>query len=175
MTNAMTAALPPVPTCIVIYTDGSCQPNPGPGGYAAILCHYSNGNLEQRRRVTGGATATTNIRMEMSAVIAALEAIDRDDPHPIFIFTDNEMIVKGMTEWMPGWIAKGWRNGKGKRVENVDLWQEIVRLGCGLNVTFRWVRGHSGDPMNDEVDQLAAKERDNWVRQHCRELFGDAA
>lgn len=175
LSQAMTAAPPPVPNCIVIYTGSSWQTQLGVGGYAAILCRYRDGKLETRQPLAGGAMQTSNIRMEMSAVIDALKQIRRDETVPIFVFTCNDLIMKDMTEWLSGWVRRGWRNGKGKRVENVDLWQEIVRLSEGLNVTFRWARNQPGNPMNDEVARLATEERDNWVRQHCRELFGDAA
>jgi len=173
--NETTAATPPLPTCIVVYTGSSCQTQLGVGGYAAILCRYRDGKLEKRRPVASGALETTNIRMEMTAVIEALKRIARDEPVPIFIFTCNDFIVKGMTEWLPGWVAKGWRNGKGEKIGNVDLWQEIIELCNRLNVTFRWVRSQPSNRMNFEVDRLAAKERDKWVLQHRRELFGDAA
>lgn len=175
MTKVLTEAALPRQNCIVIYTDGACQPNPGPGAYAAILCRYINGALMNRMPRSGGATSTTNIRMEMSAVVAALKPIRRDEPLPIFIFTDSEMIVKGMTDWLPGWIAKGWRNNKGKRVENVDLWQEIARLCEGLDVTFRWERGRSGDPMKQEAHQLAEKTCAIWIQKADDESFCTAA
>lgn len=175
MTNALTGATLPHASCIVIATDGSCQPNPGPGGYGAILHLCVDGRLKRKFTLTGGDTRTTNIRMEMSAVIAALGKISRDQTLPIIVRTDNEMIVKGMKEWLPGWVEKGWRKGNGKPVENADLWQEIARLCDGLDVTFQWVRGHAGDPMNEEADRLAAKACAVWMKKAAKELLGEAA
>lgn len=168
------AALPH-PDCILIYTDGSCRNNPGPGGYAAILQRYSGGVLQKEAKRTGGEIDTTNSRMEMAAMIDALKKIKRDNAPPITIRTDSQFIVKGMNEWLPRWIANGWRKGNGKPVENLDLWQELNRLCAGLDVTFEWVRGHAGDPMNERVDRLAAKNCDVWSKKAALEMFGNAA
>ena len=173
MTNTNTGAVLPHASCILIYTDGSCQPNPGPGGYGVLLHLYVDGVLKRQLTLTGGHTRTTNIRMEMSAVIAALGTISRDQELPVIVRTDNEMIVKGMTKWLPGWKAKGWRKGNGKPVENADLWQEIVRLCDGLNVTFQWVRSHAGDPANEEADRLAGKACAIWMKKAVAEMFGN--
>jgi len=175
LTNANTEAALPYPNCIVIYTDGSCQPNPGPGGFAAILYRLINGEVVVPMEQTGGAVATTNNQMELGAAIAALKQIKRDEPLPIFVRSDSKYLVDGWNQWLPRWIAKGWRKGDGKPVENPGLWREIIRLCDGLNVTFEWVRGHAGDPMNEEADRLASEERDKWVRKHAQELFGSAA
>ncbi len=159
MKEALIAALPPVPTCVVIYTDGSCQPNPGRGGYAAILCRYVDGQLLKRAEVYGCADDTTNNLMEMRAAIEALGIIRNGERMPAFIRSDSKYLIDGKNKWLAGWINKGWRKSDGKPVENVECWQEIVGACDGLDVTFEWLRGHSGDPMNEAVDRLAAKAR----------------
>ncbi len=159
LNQAMNAALPPVPTCIVIYTDGSCQPNPGLGGYAAILCRYVDGNLEKRVEVYGRVEDTTNNVMEMRAAVEALKRIKRDETAPIFIRSDSQYLINGKNKWLPGWVKNGWRKSDRKPVENTEWWQKITGLCDGLDVTFEWLRGHSDDRMNAEADQFAAKGR----------------
>lgn len=175
MTDTTPGATLPHPDCILITTDGSCRKNPGPGGYAAILQRYSGGLLQKEKELTGGAIDTTNNRMEMSAAIAALKKIKREDAPPVILRTDSKLIVNGMNEWLPGWIAGGWRKGDGKPVENEDLWKELVRLCTGLDVTFEWVRGHAGDPVNERADRLAAKTCEEWSRKAALAMFGNAA
>lgn len=173
--QAMTAALPPVPTCIVIYTDGSCQPNPGPGGYAAILCRYIDGNLEKRAEVYGRMEDTTNNVMEMRAVVEALKCIKHDETAPIFIRSDSQYLIDGKNKWLPGWVKNGWRKSDRKPVENIEWWQKITGLCDGLDVTFEWVLGHSGDRMNAEADQLAAKARTQRKSRVIKMLEGELA
>lgn len=175
MTNTNTGAVLPHATCILIYTDGSCQPNPGRGGYAAIMCRYIDGALVNRLDRTGKSTMTTNNQMELQAAISALKVIKRDEPQPIYIRSDSKYLIDGWNQWLPGWIAKGWRKGDGKRVENQDLWQEIARLCEGLNVTFEWIRGHAGDCMNEEADRLAADAREGKKPKVAFAKVGEAA
>lgn len=145
-------------TSILIYADGSCLGNPGPGGWAATLRRYSSEGQTAHRSISGGDKATTNMRMEMMAIIKALGFLRSDETAPITIRSDNLIIVRGMTEWLPGWIAKGWKKAKGKPVENRELWEELIRLSEGRSITWEWVKGHAGDTMNGEVDRLAKAE-----------------
>jgi len=175
LTNVTTGAELPQPDCIVIYTDGSCQPNPGQGGYAAILYRYIDGRLLTHWNLSGREADTTNNAMEMRAAVEALRLIKRGEGTPIFIRSDSKYLIDGMNKWLPGWIAKGWRKSDGKPVENFCLWQEIIGLCEGLDVTFQWVRGHSADPANAAVDLLAAKARDQRTRRTIKVLEGETA
>jgi ribonuclease HI len=135
---------------IEIYTDGACKGNPGPGGWGALL---KAGGAE--KELFGGELGTTNNRMEMMAVIEALAALKR--PCRVTLHVDSQYVLKGMTEWLPGWKARGWRTASREPVKNVELWQrldELVNRG-GHQVEWRWVRGHNGDPGNERADQLA--------------------
>lgn len=174
MTNITKGATLPHASCILAYTDGSCGPQKG-GACAVILLRYVDGQEVRRLPFTDGATGTTNVLMEMLGVITALKQIKRDEPLPIVIRTDNQMIAKGWNEWLPGWIGKGWRKADGKPVENQDLWLEIIRLADGLDVKIEWVRGHAGDPLNEEADQLATKARVKWDRMAVQAMFGRVA
>ena len=135
---------------IVIYTDGACSGNPGPGGWAWAVAPKGGATG------SGGEPHTTNQRME---VMAAFDAVRTylDDPRPICIVSDSTYVVKCFTDsWWKGWIRRGWKNSQGQPVANRDLWEPFIEMVNGRgNVEFRWVKGHSGDPMNDYVDQLA--------------------
>ena len=133
-----------------IYTDGACKGNPGPGGWGAVLL---SGATE--RELFGGETGTTNNRMELTAVIEALNALKR--PCQVTLYLDSEYVRKGITEWVAGWKARGWRTAARQPVKNVDLWQRLDTLvACaGHKIDWRWVRGHSGDPGNERADMLA--------------------
>jgi ribonuclease HI len=135
---------------VVIYTDGACKGNPGPGGWGALL--RADG-LE--KELFGGELGTTNNRMEMMAVIQALEALKR--PCVITLYIDSQYVLKGMTEWLPGWKAKGWKTATKQPVKNVDLWQRLDALvnTAGHQIDWRWVKGHAGDPGNERADGLA--------------------
>ncbi len=158
---------------ILIYTDGSCHGNPGPGGYAATLRRIAaEGTALKCHRVSGfDPTETTNVRMEMTAVATALEYLKPDEPQPIIIRSDNSMIPDGMTKWLLGWIAKGWRKGDGKPVLNRDLWERIIAAAEGKTITWEWVRGHAGDPMNEEVDRLAGEQKELARRKAAEIMF----
>ncbi|MGE0329541.1 MAG: ribonuclease HI [Ramlibacter sp.] len=137
---------------IDIYTDGACKGNPGPGGWGVLL---KSGDTE--KELFGGEAVTTNNRMEMQAVIEALGALKR--PCAVTLHVDSQYVLKGMTEWLPGWKAKGWRTAAKQPVKNVDLWQKLDALvaGGGHQIDWRWVRGHNGDPGNERADALANK------------------
>jgi len=135
---------------IEIYTDGACKGNPGPGGWGALL--KSEG---MQKELFGGELGTTNNRMEMLAVIEALTALKR--PCQVILHVDSQYVLKGMTEWLPGWKARGWKTAAKQPVKNVDLWQRLDALvnGAGHVIEWRWVRGHNGDPGNERADALA--------------------
>ncbi len=133
---------------IKIYTDGACSGNPGPGGWGALLMW--NGH---QKELSGGDPETTNNRMEMMAVIKALEAIKK--PSDVTIYTDSKYVLQGATEWLEGWKARGWRSANKKPVKNQDLWEQIDSQILRHKVNFIWVKGHSGDEFNEHVDKLA--------------------
>ena len=134
---------------IKIYTDGACSGNPGPGGWGAIL--RWNGH---EKELSGGEKETTNNRMEMMAVIKALEAL-KNNKTPVEIHTDSKYVMDGITKWIAGWRARGWKTADKKPVKNQDLWERIDSLVSGHKVTFFWVKGHAGHPKNERADQLA--------------------
>lgn len=148
----MTEALPSTAQHVVIYTDGACKGNPGPGGWGAIMT-----TGDSVKELFGGELATTNNRMEMTAVIEALAALKR--PCRITLYVDSQYVLKGMTEWIKGWKARGWRTAAKEPVKNVDLWQKLDALvsASGHNIEWVWVRGHDGDPGNERADVLANK------------------
>ncbi|MER9561075.1 ribonuclease HI [Mesorhizobium sp. M0571] len=138
---------------IVIHTDGACIGNPGPGGWAAILQSMDGAEELKRKAASGSKKDTTNNQMELTAAIEAVKMIKSDNP--VFLRSDSQYVIKGITEWLEGWKAKGWRNAQRKPVLNRALWEELEALVTGRSVTWEWVRGHNGDPLNEEVDQLA--------------------
>jgi ribonuclease HI len=134
---------------VEIYTDGGCEPNPGPGGYGAVLIHP-----KKRKETSGGFRKTTNNRMEIFAAIAGLELLKQ--PCQVTIYSDSQYLVKAMTEgWVVGWKRKNWWRTKTERPENVDLWQRLDALCQTHQVEFRWVRGHAGNLENERCDRLA--------------------
>ena len=136
---------------IVIYTDGACKGNPGPGGWGALLRAADGAEKE----LCGGELETNNNRMEMMAVIEALSALKR--PCHVILFVDSQYVLKGMTEWLHGWKAKGWRTAAKQPVKNVDLWQRLDALvhQSEHRIEWQWVKGHAGDPGNERADALA--------------------
>jgi len=128
---------------VIIYTDGACDPNPGPGGWAALLRFG-----DHEKELTGAESDTTNNRMELQAVISALDALKR--PCRVRLHTDSEYVQKGVTEWLARWKAKGW-----KKVANRDLWEALDAAQQRHQIEWEWVRGHAGDPLNERVDRLA--------------------
>lgn len=135
---------------VVIHTDGACKGNPGPGGWGALL---EMGGTE--KELFGGELGTTNNRMEMTAVIEALAALKR--PCVVTLYLDSQYVMKGITEWIAGWKARGWRTAAKTPVKNVDLWQRLDALlvSSGHTIDWRWVRGHNGHPGNERADALA--------------------
>lgn len=133
---------------VIIYTDGACSGNPGPGGWAAILTYKDNEKV-----ISGGEKLTTNNRMELMAVIKALETIKKNCE--IEIFTDSKYVKDGITVWIHNWKKNGWKNSKKESVKNSDLWQELDLLVQNHDIKWQWVKGHSGDKMNNLVDELA--------------------
>ena len=137
---------------VEIWTDGGCKPNPGPGGWAAILRYR-----ETERELTGAAAATTNNRMELTAAAAALESLTR--PCRVVVHTDSEYVRNGITKWHTGWVRRNWRNAAGDPVANMDLWRRLLDAAKPHAVEWRWVRGHAGDAMNERADVLATRAR----------------
>ena len=133
---------------IEIHTDGACLGNPGPGGWAALLRH---GAVE--RELAGGEAATTNNRMELMAAIMALEALKA--PCDVVLSTDSQYVQKGIGEWLPNWVRRGWKTAAGEPVKNQDLWQRLEAAARPHRIAWTWVKGHAGHPENERVDQLA--------------------
>jgi ribonuclease HI len=133
---------------IEIYTDGACRGNPGPGGWGALLK-----SDKSEKELKGAEPATTNNRMELTAVIRALEALKR--PVQARLYTDSEYVRRGVTEWLPAWKSRGWRTADRQPVKNQDLWQRLEELAARHEIEWRWVPGHAGVPGNERVDRLA--------------------
>jgi len=131
-----------------MYTDGACSGNPGPGGWGTVMMAGPH-----RKEMSGGERETTNNRMEMMAIIAGAEALKRGCS--VDIYTDSTYVMKGMTEWLAGWKKRGWRTASAQPVKNVDLWQRLERALDRHEVTWHWVKGHSGIPENERADELA--------------------
>ncbi len=133
---------------LVLHTDGACRGNPGPGGWGALLVW--NGT---EKELSGSEPATTNNRMELTAAIMGLAALKR--PTQLTLQTDSQYVIKGITEWLPSWKARGWRTADRKPVKNQDLWQRLDEAVATHTVQWVWVKGHSGDHGNERVDELA--------------------
>jgi ribonuclease HI len=131
-----------------IYADGACKGNPGPGGWGAIL--QSDG---REKELFGGEPHTTNNRMELTAVIRALEALQRASR--VEVYTDSQYVQKGISEWIADWKRRGWRTADKKPVKNEDLWRELDGLAAEHRISWHWVRGHAGHPENERADALA--------------------
>ena len=140
----MTAAM----KAVQVHTDGACLGNPGPGGWAALLRWRG-----QERELVGAEAQTTNNRMELMGAISALEALR--EPCEVMLQTDSQYVRQGITEWMPGWVRRGWKTSGGDPVKNRDLWERLHAACARHRIDWRWVKGHSGDPDNERVDQLA--------------------
>lgn len=146
---------------IEIYTDGACRGNPGPGGWGALL---KSGAHE--KEISGAQEHTTNNRMELTAVIRALEALKRQVRARVY--TDSQYVRRGISEWLPQWKARGWRTAGRKPVKNQDLWQRLDQLAAGHEIEWHWVPGHAGVPGNERVDRLANAAIDTLSRQALR-------
>ena len=142
---------------VEIYTDGACRGNPGPGGWGATL---ESG--EHFRELSGAEADTTNNRMELTAVIRALEALKRRAV--VTVHTDSEYVRRGITEWLPNWKARDWKTADRKPVKNRDLWERLDELAAGHDIDWRWVKGHSGVPGNERVDALATAAIDELLK-----------
>jgi ribonuclease HI len=138
----------PATAQVVIYTDGACKGNPGPGGWGAYLRWG-----DHEKDLFGGERATTNNRMELTAVIEALGSLKRRCK--VAIYTDSEYVKNGITTWIHGWKARGWRTADKKPVKNIELWQALDQAVASHDVSWHWVRGHTGDPGNERADALA--------------------
>lgn len=141
---------------IQVWTDGGCKPNPGPGGWAAILRYKG-----VEKELSGGELDTTNNRMELTAAIRALEAVK--EPCNVILYTDSRYVLNGITKWVHGWKRYGWTTSKREPVINKDLWERLYELIQIHRVDWCWVKGHGSSPENNRVDRLATKAReDHW-------------
>ena len=134
---------------ILIYTDGACSGNPGPGGWGAVLIKGRH-----RKEINGGEAETTNNRMELKAAIEALSAL-KWKPSDVVLYTDSNYVKNGITSWLQGWKKNGWKTASKTAVKNADLWQQLDEVERQHNVTWRWVKGHAGHPENERADELA--------------------
>tara|TARA_Y100001936_G_scaffold240679_1_gene275494 strand:+ start:7926 stop:8360 length:435 start_codon:yes stop_codon:yes gene_type:complete len=139
---------------VVIYTDGACRGNPGPGGWGALIKYDS-----VQKEIYGGQNNTTNNQMELSAAIQGLSALK--EPCSVELFTDSKYVMDGITQWIKNWKRNNWKNSAKKEVKNKDLWHQLDRLMDYHQVQWNWVKGHSGDPGNETADILANKGIDS--------------
>ena len=133
---------------VIIYTDGACRGNPGPGGWG-VLIEYGESN----KQLHGGDVSTTNNKMELTAAIMALKEIK--EPCKIILYTDSKYVLQGIEEWIHNWKKRGWRGANKKPVKNIELWKELDELRDEHNIKWNWVKGHSGDSGNETADMLA--------------------
>lgn len=138
---------------VEIFTDGACKGNPGPGGWGALLRMGAH-----EKELSGSDPATTNNRMEMTAVIRALKALI--EPCDVTLYSDSRYVIDGMTKWIAGWQKRGWVNASKKPVLNADLWREMIEAAAPHSITWEWIRGHSGHVENERVDRLASDAAD---------------
>ena len=139
-----------------IWTDGGCKPNPGAGGWGAILCFKGT-----QKELSGAEMETTNNRMELTAAAAALETLKR--PCKVTLHTDSEYLKNGITRWMTGWVRKNWRSASGDPVKNMDLWQRILDAAKAHEIEWKWVRSHVGIALNERADELATAAREDML------------
>lgn len=137
---------------VTIYTDGGSKPNPGPGGWAAVLIYG-----EHERELSGGHPQTTNNQMELTAAIEALETLKV--PCDVVLYTDSEYLKRGITEWLPKWVQNGWKSSKRELVKNQELWQRLYDATQRHDLVWRWVEAHAGNVYNERVDKLATLAR----------------
>ena len=149
---------------VKLYTDGAARGNPdGPGGYGAVLEYVDTNGVLHTKALSQGYVRTTNNRMELSAVIAGLEALNR--PCVVEIYSDSKYVVDAFNQhWIDGWLKKGWKRGKNEPVKNVDLWKRLLAAKEKHQVTFHWVKGHAGHPQNERCDELATTAADGNAR-----------
>jgi ribonuclease HI len=152
---------------VVIYTDGACSGNPGPGGWGAILTYG-----DRCKEISGGEPETTNNRMELMAAISALEALKR--PSRIELHTDSSYLKDGITKWIHGWKRNGWRTADKKPVKNAELWQRLDEARERHDIDWRWVRGHAGHPENERADELAREAMAPFMKSKRRTSSEDS-
>ncbi len=138
---------------LYIYTDGACSGNPGPGGWGALMIARDGDTELKRRELSGGAAETTNNRMELTAAIEALQALER--PSKVTLVTDSSYVKDGLTKWIFGWKKNGWKTAAKKPVKNEELWRALDAANARHDVTWEWVKGHAGHPENERADELA--------------------
>lgn len=143
---------------VEFFTDGACRGNPGPGGWGVVMCYG-----DHRRTLYGAEPHTTNNRMELTAALEALKSLKR--PSQVAITTDSKYLMQGMLEWMANWKRRGWRTASNKPVKNKDLWQLLDEHMAGHEVSWHWIKGHSGHPGNTEADALANQAIDEWLQE----------
>lgn len=148
------------PPYVLLYTDGACSGNPGPGGWAFILKHPASGKEIER---SGGERDTTNNKMELQAVIEGLRALNR--PSRVEIYSDSQYVLNGLSEWMEDWKKRGWKTSAKKPVKNQELWMNLDELKRTHRLSFHWIKGHSEHPENERCDALAVAERDRYAGQ----------
>lgn len=147
---------------VTIHTDGACEGNPGPGGWAAVLRHGT-----RSREISGGVPATTNNRMELQAAIAALQALK--EPCQVELWTDSQYLRQGITEWLAGWKRRGWRTVDKRPVKNEDLWRALDTAAAPHQIRWHWLKGHAGHADNERCDSLARAEVEKLRKLHTRE------
>ncbi|MCA1776921.1 MAG: ribonuclease HI [Loktanella sp.] len=135
------------------YTDGACSGNPGPGGWGAVLIAREGDTVVREKTLSGGAAQTTNNQMELMAAISALETLSK--PSQVTVVTDSSYVKDGITKWIFGWKAKGWKTAGRKPVKNEELWKRLDAATQRHDVTWEWVKGHAGHPENERADELA--------------------
>ena len=145
---------------VEIFTDGACRGNPGPGGWGALLRHQG-----RERELRGAEPATTNNRMELTAAIRSLEALKQ--PCRIDLYTDSEYVRRGITEWLTNWKRRGWLTADRKPVKNADLWRSLEAQSIRHEMSWHWVKGHSGHPENERADGLANRAIDELLQGSC--------
>jgi ribonuclease HI len=164
-----TEILPPIDDNrrYIVHTDGACRNNPGPGGWGVVLQLEAEGEIIKEKDLYAATVAeTTNNRMELSAVLGGLKRL-KDRTIPITVRSDSKYVINGMSSWLESWKRNGWRTSAKKPVLNMDLWQELDQLCDMLGpISWIWVKGHNGDPMNERCDRLANLAIDNAMRKH---------
>lgn len=143
-------------TALFAWTDGACSGNPGPGGWGVLMRAMDGETVVKERELSGGEPATTNNRMELMAAIAGLEALR--EPCEVLLRTDSQYVRQGITEWLAGWLRRGWKTSGGDPVKNRDLWERLHAAAARHAIDWQWVRGHAGDPDNERVDVLAREQ-----------------
>ncbi len=146
---------------MVIWTDGACSGNPGPGGWGAVMTFDG-----RRKELSGGEAATTNNRMELTAAIQALEALRR--PCEVDIHTDSAYLRGGITAWLDGWNKNGWKTADKKPVKNAELWQRLETVAHRHKIVWHWLKGHAGDAMNERADELAREGMQAFLKRGAR-------